>query len=122
MPQHSASHNDERIAEKLIVNPIRNNGDCYTTHDAYELPMPRPLPDGNCRHLSEHVTDSLQALMKADYMLALKQGTTSNRCIICGRYFLLKSGVHALYCEGACPHVLPATPAGSSARWSCRRS
>ena len=30
-------YNDERIAEKLIVNPIRNNGDCYTTHDAYEL-------------------------------------------------------------------------------------
>ena len=27
------------------------------------------------------------------------------RCIICGRYFLLKSGVHALYCEGACPHA-----------------
>lgn len=24
-------YNDERIAEKLIVNPIRNNGDCYTT-------------------------------------------------------------------------------------------
>ena len=28
-----------------------------------------------------------------------------HRCIICGRYFLLKSGVHALYCEGACPHA-----------------
>ena len=40
-------YNDERIAEKLIVNPIRNNGDCYTTHDAYELSyVPRPLPDG----------------------------------------------------------------------------
>ena len=37
-------YNDERIAEKLIVNPIRNNGDCYTTHDAYELSyVPRPL-------------------------------------------------------------------------------
>ncbi len=29
-----------------------------------------------------------------------------------GRYFLLKSGVHALYCEGACPHA-PATSANN---------
>ena len=46
--------------------------------------------------------------MKADYMLALNSGHNIRRCIICGRYFLLKSGVHALYCEGACPHA-PAT-------------
>lgn len=53
-------YNDERIAEKLIVNPIRNNGDCYTTHDAYELSyVPRPLPDGTVAICQEHVTDSL---------------------------------------------------------------
>lgn len=99
-------YNDERIAEKLIVNPIRNNGDCYTTHDAYELSyVPRPLPDDSVAICQEHVTDSLQALMKADYMLALNSGHNIRRCIICGRYFLLKSGVHALYCEGACPHA-----------------
>ena len=99
-------YNDERIAEKLIVNPIRNNGDCYTTHDAYELSyLPRQLPDGSVAICQEHVTDSLQALMKADYMLALNRGHNVRRCIICGRYFLLKSGVHALYCEGACPHA-----------------
>ena len=99
-------YNDDRIAEKLIVNPIRNNGDCYTTHDAYELSyLPRQLPDGSVAICQEHVTDSLQALMKADYMLALNSGHNIRRCIICGRYFLLKSGVHALYCEGACPHA-----------------
>ena len=99
-------YNDDRIAEKLIVNPIRNNGDCYTTHDAYELSyVPRPLPDGSVAICQEHVTDSLQALMKADYMLALNSGHNIRRCIICGRHFLLKSGVHALYCEGACPHA-----------------
>lgn len=99
-------YNDERIAEKLIVNPIRNNGDCYTTHDAYELSyLPRQLPDGSVAICQEHVTDSLQALMKADFMLALNSGHNVRRCIICGRYFLLKSGVHALYCEGACPHA-----------------
>ena len=99
-------YNDDRIAEKLIVDPIRNNGDCYTTHDAYELSYsPRQLPDGSVAICQEHVTDSLQALMKADYMLALNSGHNVRRCIICGRYFLLKSGVHALYCEGACPHA-----------------
>ena len=99
-------YNDDRIAEKLIINPIRNNGDCYTTHDAYELSyVPRPLPDGSVAICQEHVTDSLQALMKADFMLALNSGHNIRRCIICGRYFLLKSGVHALYCEGACPHA-----------------
>ena len=99
-------YNDERIAEKLIVDPIRNNGDCYTTHDAYELSyLPRQLPDGSVAICQEHVTDSLQALMKADFMLALNSGHNVRRCIICGRYFLLKSGVHALYCEEACPHA-----------------
>ena len=43
--------------------------------------------------------------MKADYMLALNSGHNIRRCIICGKYFMLKSGVHALYCEGACPHA-----------------
>jgi len=99
-------YNDERIAEKLIINPIRNSGDCYRTHDDYALSyVPRQLPDGSVAICQEHVTNSLQALMKADYMLALNSGHNIRRCIICGRYFLLKSGVHALYCEGECPHA-----------------
>lgn len=69
-----------------------------------------PMSRGSCRTGSmaicqEHVTDSLQALMKADYMLAPNSGHNIRRCIICGKYFMLKSGVHALYCEGACPHA-----------------
>lgn len=97
---------DHRIAEKLIVNPIRYHGDCYKTHDQHMLSyVPRELPDGSAAICEEHVTDSLQALMKADYMLALNSGHNIRRCIICGKYFMLKSGVHALYCEGACPHA-----------------
>jgi len=99
-------YNDRRIAEKLIVNPIRYDGDCYRTHDRHMLSyVPRELPDGSVAICQEHVTDSLQALMKADYMLALNSGYNIRRCIICEKYFLLKSGVHALYCEGACPHA-----------------
>ncbi len=99
-------YNDDRIAEKLIINPITSRGDCYTRHDEYMLSyVPRELPDGSAAICQEHVTDSLQALMKADYMLALNSGHNIRRCIICGKYFMLKSGVHALYCEGACPHA-----------------
>lgn len=97
---------DRRIAEKLIVNPIRYDGDCYRTHDQHMLSyVPRELPDGSMAICQEHVTDSLQALMKADYILALNSGFQIRRCIICGKYFLVKSGVHALYCEGGCPHT-----------------
>ena len=88
---------DRRIAEKLIVNPIRYHGDCYKTHDQHLLSyVPRELPDGSVAICQEHVTDSLQALMKADYMLALNSGHNIRRCIICQRYFLVRSGVHAL--------------------------
>lgn len=99
-------YNDDRTAEKLIVNPITYHGDCYRRHDEYMLSyVPRELPDGSMAICQELVTDSLQALMKADYMLALNSGHNIRRCIICGKYFMLKSGVHALYCEGACPHA-----------------
>jgi len=62
-------YNDRRIAKKLIVNPIRYHGDCYKTHDRHMLSyVPKELPDGSAAICQEHVTDSLQALMKADYM------------------------------------------------------
>ena len=58
-------YNDDRTAEKLIVNPITYHGDCYRRHDEYMLSyVPRELPDGSMAICQEHVTDSLQALMK----------------------------------------------------------
>ncbi len=98
-------YNDPRLVDKLIVNPF-NSTASYNKHDEYMLSyVPRELPDGRVAICQEHVTDSLQALMKADYMLALTSGYNIRRCLICHRYFLVKSGVHALYCEGACPHA-----------------
>ena len=97
-------YNDDRVAEKLIVNPIHNGGDCYKTHDDYKLSyVPRVLPNGKAAICQEHVTDSVQALLKADYMLALNSGYNIRRCIVCETYFLAKSGAHILYCEGASP-------------------
>ena len=46
-------YNDRRLAEKLIVNPIRYGGDCYRTHDRHMLSyVPRELPDGSAANLS----------------------------------------------------------------------
>ncbi len=39
-------YNDDRTAEKLIVNPITYHGDCYRRHDEYMLSVPQELPDG----------------------------------------------------------------------------
>ena len=98
-------YNDPRLIQKLIVNPLTSTAS-YNRHDEYMLSyVPRELSDGRVAICQEHVTDSLQALMKADYMLALSSGYNIRRCLICHRYFLVKSGVHALYCEGACPHA-----------------
>lgn len=54
----------------------------------------------------------MQGVLKADYMLALNSGHNIRRCAVCKRYFLLRTGAHALYCEGACP-VAP--------RFTCRQ-
>ena len=70
-----AFYNDERTAEKLIVNPIRNNGDCFRLYDDYNLSyVPRELPNGKVVISQKHMTDSVQALLKADYILALNSG------------------------------------------------
>ena len=99
-------YNDERLVEKLIVNPIRNRAVSYRRQDRFRLSyLPRQTPDGHMAICQEHVTDSLQGLMKADYMLALNSGYQIRRCLVCKKYFLLKSGAHALYCEGSCPHA-----------------
>ena len=68
-------YNDQRLAEKLIANPFRYGSDVYTVHDSYALSyQPRKAPDGRFVISQEHVTDSVQAVLKADYMLALNNG------------------------------------------------
>lgn len=99
-------YNDGRLIQKLMVGPLQNYGVGYTLQDRYVLSyVPRLLPDDTAVIAQEHITDSIQAILKADYMLALNSGHQIRRCVICERFFLLKSGVHALYCEGACPHA-----------------
>ena len=106
-------YNNDRLIEKLMIDPLLNYGVGYTLQDQYVLSyVPRLLPDGSAVIAQEHITDGIQAVLKADYMLALNSGHQIRRCLVCHRYFLLTSGVHALYCEGACP-VAP--------RFTCRQ-
>lgn len=99
-------YNDERLAEKLIINPASQEQSFYQKYDPCAVSyVPRELPDSTFAICQEHTTDSLQALLKADYMTALNAGYNIRQCAICKRYFLVKSGAHALYCEGACPHA-----------------
>ena len=97
-------YNDERLVEKLIVNPTSLDRTFYQKYDPCEVSyLPRELPDGTFAIAQEHTTDSLQMLLKADFMTALNAGHNIRRCIVCKKYFLVRSGVHALYCEGRCP-------------------
>ena len=97
-------YNDQRLAEKLIANPFRYGSDVYTVHDSCALSyLPRETPDGRFVISQEHITDSVQGVLKADYMLALNSGHNIRQCAVCKQYFLLRTGAHALYCEGACP-------------------
>ena len=99
-------YNDPRMVQKLIVNPTSYHAVGYWTHDSFRMAyLPRKTPDGRMAICQEHVTSSLQGLMKSDFMLALNSGYHIRQCRVCKKYFLLKSGAHALYCEGACPHA-----------------
>ena len=75
-------YNDDRTAEKLIVNPIAYHGDCCRRHDEYMLSyVPRELFAGRLRH--RHLSGACDrkqpsALMKADYMLALNSWDTTS--------------------------------------------
>ena len=97
-------YNDERLVEKLIVNPMGLEHAFYQKYDHCVVSyVPRELPDGKFAICQEHTTDSLQMLLKADYMTALNAGYNIRRCIVCKKYFLVRSGAHVLYCEGQCP-------------------
>ena len=106
-------YTEPRFVQKYIVTPLTHGTDCYTIHDRYAVSyVPRELPGVGFAICEEHVTDSVQAVLKADYMRALNAGRNILRCKVCGKYFLLKGGAHALYCEGKCPY---------DSRFTCRQ-
>ncbi|WP_458863301.1 DUF6076 domain-containing protein [Acidaminobacterium chupaoyuni] len=106
-------YTEPRFVQKYIVTPLTHGTDCYTTNDTYALSyVPREMADGRFAICEEHRTDSVQAVLKADYMHALNTGRNILRCKVCGNYFMLKGGAHALYCEGTSPY---------NSRFTCRQ-
>lgn len=115
-------YHDERLAEKLIANPTGLEHTFYQKYDHCVVSyVPQELPDGRFAVCQEHTTDSLQMLLKADYMTALNVGCNIRRCIVCKNYFLVRSGTHVLYCEGAV-RWMSALPAGSMAAMRFRKN
>ena len=80
-------YNDERLVEKLIVNPRSLEQPFYQKYDHCVVSyVPRELPDKRFAICQEHTTDSLQMLLKADYMTALNAGHRS-RQDLCANLF-----------------------------------
>lgn len=76
-------YNDERLVEKLIVNPRSLEQPFYQKYDHCVVSyVPRELPDKRFAICQEHTTDSLQMLLKADYMTALNAGHNIRQCIV----------------------------------------
>ena len=76
-------YNDERLVEKLIVNPRSLEEPFYQKYDQCVVSyVPRELPDKRFAICQEHTTDSLQMLLKADYMTALNAGHNIRQCIV----------------------------------------
>ena len=76
-------YNDERLVEKLIVNPRSLKQPFYQKYDHCVVSyVPRELPDKRFAICQEHTTDSLQMLLKADYMTALNAGHNIRQCIV----------------------------------------
>ena len=46
------------------------------------------MADGHFAICEEQVTDSIQAVLKADYLHALNAGRNILRCKVCGNYFM----------------------------------
>lgn len=81
-------YNDERLVEKLIVNPRSLEQPFYQKYDHCVMSyVPRELPDKRFAICQEHTTDSLQMLLKADYMTALNAGHNIRQCVVCKNTF-----------------------------------
>lgn len=90
----------------MIVNPSSLEQPFYQKYDQCVVSyVPRELPSRHFAICQEHITGSLQMLLKADYMTALNAGHNISQCVVCKKSFLVKGGAHTLYCEGTCPHA-----------------
>lgn len=98
-------YTDGRLNEKLLPWPTDNGAGYWEVDRCGLLFVLRKRSEGKFVIAQKYVTDSLQALMKADFMTGLNAGHKIHRCRVCRQYFLVWGGIHTLYCEGACPYA-----------------
>lgn len=95
-------YNDERLNQKLIPINTKEHIAFWQVDLGGLSFVPRETEDGKFTIAQEYVTDSLQMLMKADFMTGLNAGHKIHRCRVCKKYFLIQGGYHVQYCEGQC--------------------
>ena len=98
--------------EKLIYNPVRNDGIFYADNFFSVRYEPREDAEGRFHIYEEHTSEMLQSLLQTDFMKALTVKHVIRRCDHCGRYFLLKTGHHTKYCD---------LPAPENSKFTCNQ-
>ena len=93
------------LADKMISNPVQNNG-LYARSDKMQIEyIPRETYEGSGEYkiYTYYQVNRLQAFLKTDFYEALKAGFIIRQCEYCGRCFLLKKAYHTKYCDNPSP-------------------
>lgn len=93
-------------AYKLIANPFEDGLMTYTSTDFLEMnliPMEYPANSGQYLIAEYYHTESLQSLLKTDFLKGLMVGHHIRRCEHCKRFFLLTKGYKTKYCDNPAP-------------------
>lgn len=88
--------------DKMIVNPIHDNGHIFTVLDFIQVHYaPREIPGlpNNYAIYECYQIECLQSFLKLDFYRALMAGHVIRQCKNCKKYFLLTQGYHTEYCD-----------------------
>jgi hypothetical protein len=97
-------HNPRR--EKMIVNPISDDGQIFTIFDPVNVQyIPREVPgtSGEFMIFEYYQIEHLQSFLKVDFYHAFKAGHLIRRCKNCHKFFLLTQGFNTVYCDRPIP-------------------
>ncbi len=97
-------HNPRR--EKMIVNPIADDGHVFTISDPVDvqyIPRADPGTPGEYLIYEYYHIEHLQSFLKLDFYRALMAGHLIRRCKNCHKFFLLTQGFNTVYCDRPIP-------------------
>lgn len=93
-------------ADKLIVSPFAGDSSMYSGMDFLEMnliPMERKQGGDDFVIAEVYHTDSLQSLLRIDFLKGLMVGHHIRRCQHCKRFFVLTKGYKTKYCDNPAP-------------------